>query len=117
MAQSRSILTRIWRHFLPKRDKHVEGFGPIIAPMEDFSDLESVVVQRAYVFTCYACSHRQFGEMETAELTDEDRQEIREMLQIDPEDDRQGVEMCQLPTVVTCSACKTRFRVDHENSV
>lgn len=76
--------------------------------------IDDIVLQNAYSFVCSNCSHRQFGEMVTAELTPDQEASIKRKLGIEEWDDdaaTQGVEMVTTPTYVTCDECGTKFKV------
>jgi hypothetical protein len=76
--------------------------------------MKSVELKTAYFWTCEECYHDNFAYPVKAELTDDEAEEIfRQMNEMDqfeqlPENWR-DFEMIQIPDMVTCSTCKTKF--------
>jgi DNA-directed RNA polymerase subunit RPC12/RpoP len=75
-------------------------------------DKSKVRIWTAYQWTCDDCGKDNFERAVTVELTPNDRQELAEDNDCDPDEIR-NVELCSYPEEVTCQHCGSEFETEN----
>lgn len=73
---------------------------------------DEVEVRQAFEWTCPECGTDHFGRLIVPEMSDDDREDVLELLEQMGLDGMEGVTAtpCWLPEKVTCPDCNLKFR-------
>lgn len=74
-----------------------------------------VELRQAFAFDCDACGRENFVRARAAELSPEDREEMRRELEMDDEEFRSlGLVLTMRPKAVECGECGAKFEVEND---